>query len=85
MRTNVVKVINGPLPKPQQHMSCQSAWEFQNGAISSMYTKDFNSSPTSAAYMRQWIGTALVQIMACHLFSAKPLSKSMLGYYQSEP
>ena len=31
-----------------------------------------NSSPPSAAYMRQWTGSALVQIMACRLFSAKP-------------
>ena len=29
--------------------------------------------------MRQWIGSALVQ-MACRPFSAKPLSKTMLGY-----
>ena len=34
-----------------------------------------NSSPPSGAYMHQWIGWALVQIMACRLFSAiKPLS-----------
>ena len=37
----------------------------------------FNSSPPSAAYMRQWIRSALVKIMACHLFGAKPLSKLM--------
>ena len=37
-----------------------------------------NSSPHSAAYMRQWIGSALVQIMACRLFGAKPLSKPIL-------
>ena len=42
----------------------------------------FNSSPPSAAYIRQWIGSALVQIMACRLFGAKPLSKPMLGYCQ---
>ena len=30
--------------------------------------------PPSATYMRQWIGSALVQIMACRLFGAKPLS-----------
>ena len=32
----------------------------------------------SAAYMRQWIGSALVQIM----FGAIPLFKPTLGYYQ---
>ena len=41
----------------------------------------FSSSP-SAAYMRQLIGSALVQIMACCLFGTKPLSKPMLGYCQ---
>ena len=35
--------------------------------------------------MCQWIGSALVQIMACHLFGAKPLSKPMLGYCQLNP
>ena len=37
-----------------------------------------NSSPLSNAYKRQWIGSALVQIMACRLFGAKPSSKPML-------
>ena len=40
-----------------------------------------NSSPPSASYMRQWIGSALIQIMACCLFSAEPLSEPILGYY----
>ena len=41
-----------------------------------------NTSPPSAAYMRQWNGSALVQIMACLLFNPKPLSKPTLGYCQ---
>ena len=40
-----------------------------------------NSSPPSATYMRHWIGTTLVQIMACRLFGAKPLSKITLDYF----
>ena len=44
-----------------------------------------NSSPPSAAYMRQRIGSALVQIMACCIFGAKPLSKPMQGYCQLDP
>ena len=32
--------------------------------------------------MHQWIGSALVQIMACRLFGAKPLSEPMLAYCQ---
>ena len=39
-----------------------------------------NSSPPSAVHMRQWIGSVLVQIMVCHLFTAKPSYKPMLGY-----
>ena len=34
----------------------------------------------TATYMRQWIGPALVQIMACRLFGTTPLSKPMLDY-----
>ena len=46
----------------------------------SMWPK-VNSSPPSTAYMR----SALFQIMVCHLFGAKPLSKSMLGHCQLDP
>ena len=38
------------------------------------------SSPPSAAYMPGWIGLALVQIMACCLDGAKPLSEPMRAY-----
>ena len=34
----------------------------------------------SAAYMRQWTGAALVQVMACRLTTTKPLPESMLAY-----
>ena len=34
-----------------------------------------NSSPPCAAYMRQWMRSALVRIMACRLFGAKQLSE----------
>ena len=44
-----------------------------------------NSSPPSAAYMRQWTESALVQVMACHLFGVKPLHKPMLTYCQLNP
>ena len=42
----------------------------------------YESSPHSAAYMRQWIRSALVHTMACRLFGAKPSSKPMLCYCQ---
>ena len=41
-----------------------------------------NLSAASAAYMRQWMGSAVVQIMACRLFGAKPLYEPMLNYCQ---
>ena len=44
-----------------------------------------NSSLPSAAYMRQWIESILVQIMACRLFGAKPLFKPMLYFWQLDP
>ena len=39
-----------------------------------------NSSFPSAAYMHQWTRSALVQVMACRLFGAKPLLEPMLAY-----
>ena len=48
--------------------------------IASRIMRSIKSSPPTAAYMRQWIGSALVQIMACRLFGAKPLSKPMLFF-----
>ena len=44
-----------------------------------------NLSLPIAGYMRQRIGSALVQIMACRLFGAKPLSKAMLSYCHLDP
>ena len=39
-----------------------------------------NSFSPSAAYMRQWIWSTLVQLMTCRLFGTKPLSRPMLAY-----
>ena len=44
-----------------------------------------NSSPLSAAYMRQWTGSTLVQVMACHLFGTKPLPEPTLAYCLLDP
>ena len=41
-----------------------------------------DASHPSAAYMRRWTGSALVQIMACRLNGVKPLSEPMLTYCQ---
>ena len=34
--------------------------------------------------MRQWTGVALVQVMACRLFGAKPSPEPMLPYCQMD-
>ena len=39
----------------------------------------------SATYMRQWTGSALVEIMACRRFGAKSFSQPLLGYCQLDP
>ena len=39
----------------------------------------------SDAYTRQQTKPALVQVMVCHLFNAKPLSEPMLEYCQLDP
>ena len=44
-----------------------------------------NSLRQSEAYMHWSPRSSLVQIMACRLFGAKPLSKPMLGYCQLYP
>ena len=62
------------------HLNCVCM--YLDGSCDWMY---INSSPPSAAYMRKWITSAFVQIKACSLFGAKPLSKPMLGYYQLDP
>ena len=49
------------------------------------FMTEVNSFPPSVAYMRQWIVSALAQIMVCRLFGAKPLSKPLLGYCQLDP
>ena len=36
-------------------------------------------------YMRQWTMPPLIQIIACRLFGAKPLSKPMLTNFQMDP
>ena len=57
-----------------------------------VYALDFDrvlfhclKSEHHAEHMFQWIRSALVQIMACRLFGAKPLSKPMVGYCQLDP
>ena len=62
----------------EQH--CSKHW-----LSASLASTHINSSPPSAAYMCQWIGSVVVQIMACRLFSAKTLPQPILGYCQLDP
>ena len=50
-----------------------------------MLSSSFNSTSPTAACLRQWMGSALVEIMACRLLGAKPLSEPMLSYCQLDP
>ena len=76
----------------QFHKSCQWGGISMNCCISMLksyrnYKYEFmfpeiNWSPPSDAYMHQRIGSALVKIMACRLFGAKPLTEPKLPYCQ---
>ena len=69
--------------KSSRYQSLICVWKYTvNITATSPRGQWVNSSPPSAAYMRQWIGSALVQIMACHLFGAKPLPQPVLAYCQ---
>ena len=48
--------------------------------VSGTFSQRINSFLPSAAYMRKWSGSALVQVMACRLLGAKPLPELMLTY-----
>ena len=68
----------------KKHVSCEETYGCDVSAflVSCLI---FQSSPPSALYMRQWIGSALVQTMVCRRFGAKPLSKTILCYCQLDP
>ena len=55
------------------HVCRDIMWDFRDHFCRCPLLVTVNSSPHSAAYMHQWIGPALVQIMACHLFGPKSL------------
>ena len=71
------------------HLRCQAIADTSGDSfiifIHKIQKRTWCSSPSSAAYMRQWTGSPLVQIMACRLFGAKPLSEPMLGFCQLNP
>ena len=52
----------------------QNCWNFAKVETKVIF---LNSSPPSAIYLCCWTGSALMQIMACRLFSAKSLPEPM--------
>ena len=65
------------------NISQLSCYDFNHAANNKIYIWKwlFNSLRLGDAYMRHWTGSSLVQIMACCLFGAKPLSEPMLRYH----
>ena len=63
--------------------SCLNLWSWYYLLRKIKFAKQvINSTPSSAAYMRQWIASASVHIMACRLFGTKPSSKPIVVYFQ---
>ena len=73
----LLQMMNGMVPSRWQAMS----W-INDGLgyshICVVWPQWVNSSPPSAAYMRQWTGSTMVQVRACRMFGTKPLPKPML-------
>ena len=48
-------------------------WMYECVFLNTLNGMFINSFPTSAAYIRQWTGSSLDQVLACRLFGTKPL------------
>ena len=67
------------------YMNTELQFSFGLYNYSSMHLSNVNSSHPSAAYMLQWIGSALVKVMTCRQFGAKSLPEPILTSYQLNP
>ena len=73
--------VNGQILKTKWvHMRTKAPWNM-------LYTWNgrnaARNTPWSAeVFMRQWIRSSLIQLMACRLLGARPLPKPMMTYYQ---
>ena len=94
MPTQVV-LMTGPNDNFFRYYFLQMFWQCSSMCFSCQWPNPFpiswffvmlhvvslaNSSIYANAYMRWWTRLALVQLMACHLFSAVPLPEPMLTY-----
>ena len=59
----------------RHHEYCIFSMGFTLPAFTMKHHLSFNSSRSSAAYMRRWTGLASIQVMACRLIGAKALSE----------
>ena len=66
---------------PQIGLIYSIRWKHIHFAIQ-RYSPTNNTSPPSAAYLCRWNTLALVKVMACRLFDAKPLPEPILTYCQ---
>ena len=62
---------------------CRFSW--MTNPMVTIFWRLNHPPPPCAAYMPQWIGSALVQIMACRIFGTKLLSKPLMGCCQLDP
>ena len=72
----------------QKVLSWYTGYCWSGALIHSTHNADLhviNSSPPNAAYIRQWMGQSLVQIMACRLFGLKPLSEPVNWTFGDKP
>ena len=81
-----VKMINFLITKSpilMEHWHNKSM-EFCQNVAKCLFSKSWllTHHTPSVTYMRQWIGRALVQVMVCRLFDAKPLPEAMVTYCQ---
>ena len=60
-------------------------WKMYRSRGVVLLLSELSSSSLSAAYMRQWTGSSLVQVMACRLLGAKPFPEPMLGIVNLTP
>ena len=76
--TLLVKWVPQVSWQPEWHRGCHGNRHLSPTQVPSW----INSSSPSAAYIRWWTVSSLVQIMACRLFGTKPLPEPMLTYCQ---
>ena len=73
-----VTIRDTRVPKCSTISVCSTIWDTRVAVLLSQ--SNTIHLPLVPHNMSQWIGSALVQMMACHLFGAESLSKPMLGY-----